>query len=67
MRFSLRKDLINHRDINVIDFHNGQDVNFIINVYSDSNQTALQVLRNNTRNIGIMIIMTGDFNIRDSD
>jgi len=44
MRFSLRRDLINHHDINVIDFHNGQDVNFIINVYSDNNQTALQVL-----------------------
>jgi len=41
MRFSLRKDLINHRDINIIDFHNGQNNNFIINVYSDSNQTAL--------------------------
>jgi len=26
MRFSLRKDLINHCNINVIDFHNGQDV-----------------------------------------
>jgi len=67
MRFSLRRDLINHRDINVIDFHNGQDVNFIINIYSDSNQTALQVLCNNIRNIGIMVVMTGDFNIRDSD
>jgi len=44
LRFSLRKDLINHWDINVIDFHNGQNVNFIINVYSDNNQTALQVL-----------------------
>ena len=41
LRFSLRKDLIDHRDINVIDFHNGQNVNFMINVYSDSNQTAL--------------------------
>jgi len=44
MRFSLRKDLINHCDINVIDFHNGQDINFIINVHSDSYQTALHVL-----------------------
>jgi len=67
MRFSLRKDIINHRDINIINFHNGQDINFIINVYSDSNQTALQVLRNNTRNIGTTVVMTGDFNIRDSD
>jgi len=67
MRFSLRKDLINHQNINVIDFHNGQDVNFIINIYSDSNQTALQVLHNNTRSIGNTLVMTGDFNIRDSD
>jgi len=67
MRFSLRKDLINHCNINVIDFHNGQDINFIINMYSDSYQTALHVLRNNTRNLGITIVMTGDFNIRDSD
>jgi len=67
LRFSLRKDLINHQDINVIDFHNGQNINFIINVYSDSNQTALRVLRNNIRNIGNTVIMTGDFNIRDSD
>jgi len=67
MRFSLRKDLINHRDINVIDFHNRQDVNFIINIYSDSNQIVLQVLQNSTRKIGIMVVMTGDFNIRDSD
>ena len=61
MRFSLRKDLINHRDINVIDFYNGQDVNFIINVYSDSNQTALQVLCNNTKNIGNTLVMIGDY------
>ena len=67
MRFSLRKDLINYRDINVIDFHNGQDVHFIINVYSDSNQTTIQVLCNNTRNIGNTVVMTGDFNIRDNN
>jgi len=67
MRFSLKKDLINHCDINVIDFHNGQDINFIINVYSDSNQTALQILWNNTNNIGNTVVITGDFNIRDSN
>ena len=67
MRFSLRKDLINHRDINVIDFHNRQDVQCIINVYSDSNQTAIQILRDNIRNISNTIVMIGDFNIRDSN
>jgi len=67
IRFSLRKDLINHCNINIINFHNGQDVHFIINVYSDSNQTVIQVLCNNTRNIGNTVVMTGDFNIRNSD
>jgi len=67
MRFSLRKDLINHRDINIIDFYNSQDVNFIINIYSDSNQTALQVLHNNIRSVRKTLVMIGDFNIRDSD
>ena len=67
MRFSLKKDLINHCNINIIDFHNGQDVQCIINVYSDSNQTAIQILHDNIRNISNTIVMTGDFNIRDSD
>jgi len=67
MRFSLRKDLIQHCNINIIDFHNGQDVNFIINVYSDINQLTLQALCNNIGNIGKILVMTEDFNIRDSD
>jgi len=37
-------DLINHQDINVLVFHNDQDINFIINVYSDNNQMAIQAL-----------------------
>jgi len=67
MRFSLRKDLIQHCDINVINFHNGQNINFIINVYSDSNQMALQMLCNNIRNIEKTLVMTGNFNIKDSN
>jgi len=39
----------------------------MINIYSDSNQTALQVLWQNMVNIDNTIILTGDFNIRDSD
>lgn len=67
LRFSLCLDLINHRDINVIAFHNHWDTLHIINVYSDSNQTGLGVLRNNIRNLGSTIAMAGDFNLRDSD
>jgi len=67
MRFTLRLDIINHRDINVLAFHNDQDTNYIINIYSDSNQTALQALWKSMTNIDKTIILTKDFNIRDSD
>ena len=60
----LHSDIIDHRDINILSFHNYQD---IINVYSDSNQIAIQALCDCIRDIRNMIVMTGDFNIRDSD
>jgi len=67
MRFALRLDIINHRDISVLALHNNQDINYIINIYSDSNQTTLRALRESMTNIDKTIILTGDFNIRDSD
>jgi len=67
MRFALQLDIINHHDINVLVFYNDRDTNYIINIYSDSSQTALQVLWQNMANIDNTIILTGDFNIRDSD
>jgi len=38
----------------------------MINVYSDSSQSALKYLKDTESNIYNVIIMTGDFNIRDS-
>jgi len=67
MRFALRSDIINYWDISLLAFHNNWDINFIINVYSDNSQTALQCLCHNIMNIGNTVIMTSDFNIRDSD
>ena len=67
MRFALCLDIVNHCNINILSFHNEQDVNFIINIYSNSNQTALQFLSQNIVNLNNTIIMTGDFNIRDSN
>jgi len=67
LRFSLRLDIVNHRDISVLAFHSDHITNFIINIYSNSNQTALHYLRQNIINLEGTIIMTGDFNIRDSD
>jgi len=42
-------------------------MNFIINIYSDSDQTALYFLSQNIINLDNTIIMTGDFNIQDSN
>ena len=38
---------------------------FILNVYSDSSHTALKYLKDTEVNINNVLIMTGDFNIRD--
>ena len=48
-------------------FHSDWDTNYMINIYSDNNQTTLQVLWESMTNIDKTIILTGDFNIRDSD
>ena len=39
----------------------------MINVYSDSNKSALKYLKNTEVNIQNFLIMTGDFNIRDDN
>jgi len=63
----LQLDIVNHWDINVLAFHCDHYTNFIINVYSNSNQTALYFLLQNTINLDNIVIITGNFNIRDSD
>ena len=40
---------------------------FLINVYSDNHQSALKYLKNTKVNLNDVLIMTGDFNIRDND
>ena len=64
--FLLRKDIINHRDINLISFSNNNVYYYILNVYSDSSHSALKYLKDTKVNIDNIILMTGDFNIRDS-
>ena len=40
---------------------------FLLNVYFDSQQSALKHLKDIEVNLNNVIIMTGDFNIRDSN
>jgi len=65
-QFSLRKDIINHKDILLASFLNNNDIFWIINIYSDSSHSALKYLKNTEANILNLLIMTGDFNIQDS-
>jgi len=64
--FSLQKDIINHRDILFISFFNNNVCFFIMNVYSDSFHLALKYLKDTEVSIYNLLIMTGNFNIRDS-
>jgi len=64
--FSLWKDILNHRDISCVYFFNHGLVYFLINIYSDLSQAALKYFKDTKANIGNVLIMTGNFNIRDS-
>ena len=66
LRFSLWNDIIHYKDILLIFFINNHICSFIMNVYSDSFHSALKYLKDTEVNISNMLIMTGDFNIRDS-
>jgi len=65
--FSLRKDIINHRDINLTLFFNCDIICFIINIYSDAQQMALKYLKNIEIYLNNVLIITGDFNIKNND
>ena len=64
--FSLYKYIFNHRDISIISFFNQNNIFFLINIYSEFSQLALKYFKNTEVNINNVLIMTGDFNIRDS-
>jgi len=64
--FSLHCDIINHPDILLMSFTNDHVQYFIMNVYSDLSHTVLKYLKDIEVNIDNVLVMTGDFNIRDS-
>jgi len=64
--FALRNNILNHRDISCISLFNQDLIYFLINVYLDLSQSALKYLKDTEVNINNVLIMIGDFNIRDS-
>ena len=63
----LRKDIIEHRDINITSLTINHKDSFILNVYSDDNQSAINFLRDHETNLSNVLVMAGDFNIHDHD
>ena len=66
LHFSLCSDIINHRDVLLISFFNNHVYYYIMNIYSDSSYMALKYLKDIEVNIDNILVMTRDFNIRDS-
>ena len=64
--FSLHKDIINYWDILLASFFNNNSLFWVMNVYSDLSHTALKYLKDTKVNILNLLIMTCDFNIKDS-
>ena len=65
-QFSLHKDLLNHRDISLVLFFNNNDIFYMMNIYSDSSQSALKYLKDTEANFQNILIITENFNIRDN-
>ena len=65
-RFLFRKDLFDHRDINLISFICNDTLHYILNIYSDLSHSALKYLKDTEVSISQVLLMIGDFNIRDN-
>ena len=64
--FSLYKNILFHKNISIVSLHINNNISFLINIYSDSSQSALKYFKNTGADIPNILVMAGDFNIRDS-
>jgi len=65
LRFSLRRDVVDHRDILLLSFFNRGECYFFMNVYSDDCHSAIKFMLDQIIDIPNLLYMGGDFNIRD--
>ena len=65
--FSLKIYIFNHWDINFIFSFSCGIMCFILNIYLDDQQTILKYLKNTEVNLNNVLIITVNFNIRDSN
>ena len=62
----LRRDVVDHRDINATSLTINNSPSLLLNVYSDESQSAITHLIDHKINHDKILIMAGDFNIRVS-
>jgi len=67
LRFALRRDIVDHRDIQLLFFFNRGRCQFLMNVYSDDLHIAVDFLSREALNIPNLLYMSRDFNIRDAE
>jgi len=66
LHFPIQKDIIDCKDILLASFFNNGDIFWLMNVYSDASHSTLKYIKDTEVNIQNLLIMAGDFNIRDS-
>ena len=67
LRFSLRRDVVDHHDILLLSFFNRGECHFLMNVYSDDRHTAVKFMLDQIIDIPNLLYMGRDFNIRDAE
>jgi len=67
LRFALRRDVIDHRDILLLFFFDRNECHFLINMYSDDHHSAVKFMLDQVIDIPNLLYMGGDFNIRDAE
>ena len=67
LRFALRRDIVDHRDIQLLSFFNRGRCQFLMNVYSDNLHIAVNFLSREALNISNLLYMSGNFNMRDTE
>ena len=65
--FALRRDIVDHRNIQLLSFFNRGQCQFLMKIYSDDLHTAVDFLSNGAPNIPHLLYMGGDFNVRNAE
>jgi len=64
--FSLRRDVIDHRNILLLFFFNREKYHFLINVYLDNHHSAAKFMLDQVIDISNLLYIGENFNIRDA-